>query len=426
MDRLPNELLEQICVHLTKDDLLRALRLFSRLRQVATPFYLSFYGISHSDVQKGTVTLNVPLWDPFIAILVAAYACPIQKLVSVPKPIPHIIIYNRFDWEFKTAKRETLVADTVARLPQLTTDTLLFMEDRSTRISRPRRKYGGLLGRVWRGAVRQERAIKEGLVFGDWLRIQALPGKYTLVTLVDQSASLVIKPIPELPKDVYSSFISAIDYGPLLFRLSVEEQTRIPHAQFMELLRRHPDLRRLSCKPGSIQRSSFVAGLPYTAESGIRELSAPAAYIPYLLPAAPRVNEIYVPFPQSRTFDTTGYVSALNAIAALPSYNPGIQLVLSFNLEATALPWEVRNSNESSAHAAPEKHLTSVTSLVLSSSGRLRYGQYTLRALPRWITLFPRLHRASFAHNAVDLPETLTKAERRQLIDAVQAACRDG
>ncbi|KAJ7765848.1 hypothetical protein DFH07DRAFT_1014332 [Mycena maculata] len=481
MTSLPNELVDRICSFLRSRDLWAMVRVSSRFRRLAMFPFLSRFGISHSNIQAGTISLS----DSFFVILVVAHICPIQRLIcfkepgptgqlrykrlasilAITAPIPDIVIYNR-QYMLQRTRRETVYL--LARIPQAANTTFLIIKGNSTYLSRPRSTppirwkllppplnstslsttmkvlvvlfgipllfaylvsafinfgvvlvwaYRLLVGPAW---PQDDRIASDAglLVFDDWMRIQALPEKFTLVTLTEQRAPVfALRPIPGLTDAVYSSLLSSLDLGFYLQRLTVEAHTNIPHAELMAFLHRHPHLTHLSCEPHSILPSSLVSlPTPPKSQSKISTLTAPAPYIPHLLPAAPNIQRICIFFPPANkaallshaAFDAPAYRDALAALPAHP-----LSLTLALPLATTGLPW---TADAEARAAAP----ATVHELVLCRDGPARFRAGTIRALAPWLGLFPGLRRVVFVHGAV---ERIPPAQRAELAEAICAAC---
>ncbi|KAJ7503302.1 hypothetical protein B0H11DRAFT_1984925, partial [Mycena galericulata] len=439
MDRLPNELLDRICLFLGKNELQGTLKVSSRLRSVSKLPFLSRMGISQSHIQAGTVSLT--LSDSFDLILVVAHLCSIQRLVCFKEyidnepiaehvyrrlvsilaeapPIPDVKIYNKFDYLFERADRDELTLRLLTRRPQ--TATLLIIKGSTMLVSRPRSVpplrwkelpppshsssatkqfldtiLGYLVSAIincgvvlaWtykrllrRGTWPQEERIAEdagpwtgALGFDDWMRIQSLPGKLTLVTLTQLwgGSQFSIHPMTELTEAMHSSLLASLNFEEHLSELTVEPDTNLVYTELMSFVQRHAHLRlnHFSCGVKSIRPSSLVAtAIPPNSKSKISTLNAPASYIPYLLPAAPHVQRIYIPFipapgtetpPARIAFDTAAYVRALDSIAVLPGTH-SLTLSLAFRLTARNLPWHALPAD---AHTGPETRLFRVDEL---------------------------------------------------------------
>ncbi|KAJ7871583.1 hypothetical protein B0H13DRAFT_2060220, partial [Mycena leptocephala] len=342
MNRLPNELLDRICSFLGRDSLWAMLQLSSRFRSIAMLPYLSRFGVSQANIQSGTLALSDSFFILFVVariipikrlicfelVVPGAPLIRYQKLASIlsrTAPIPDIVIYNRH-YMLQRTRRET--AYLLSCIPSSATSTLLIVKGSAMYLSRPRSappirwkllppplgssnlptamkilivmfgipllfaylvsgviNFGILLIWTYRRLFRplwpqDERIIEDAglLVFDDWMRIQSLPGKLTLVTLTERKwPVLVIKPIPGLADNVYSSLLASLDLGHHLQRLTVETNTNLFHSELMAFLRRHPDLTSIHLEPDSIRASSLIT-IPMSpnAENKVVVLTAPS------------------------------------------------------------------------------------------------------------------------------------------------------
>ncbi|KAJ7503301.1 hypothetical protein B0H11DRAFT_1906360 [Mycena galericulata] len=497
MDNLPNELVDRICSFLGRRELWVIVEVSSRFRRLAMYPFLSRFGISRSNIQAGTISLSdsfflilvvAHIWPIQRLVCFQEFAPTGQlrykrlaSILSITAPIPDIVIYNR-QYMLQRTRRETV--HLLARIPQATTTTLLIIKGNSMCLSHPRSTppirwkllppplnssvlsntmkvlvvifgvpllfaylvsaiinsgvvlmwaYRLLVGPAW---PQDDRIATDAglLVFDDWMRIQALPGKLTLVTLTEQRFPVLsLKRLPGLTDAVYSSLLSSIDLGFYLQRLTIEAQTNVAHAELMTFLERHLHITHLYCEPNSIRPSSFTVTPipPKESQSNISMLSAPASYIPHLLPAAPHVQRIHIRFlpaakqmPLGRaSFDTEAYIQALDAIAAHPGTEP-LALTLTFRLTAAGLPWHTLRDADAEARDAPEARLPRVHELELctdSSALTARFRANTIRALAPWLARFPGLRRVTFAHGAVEKIPVYQRAELVQAICGMSA-----
>jgi hypothetical protein len=199
----------------------------------------------------------------------------------------------------------------------------------------------------------------------------------------------------------------------------------------MAFLCRHPDLASIYLEPDSIRASSLTT-IPASpnAENKVVVLTAPSPYIPYLLSAAPSVHRVTLLFTLAPTstrvtllrpaaFDLPAYRTALAALATLPGTHP-LALNLTFRVTALSLPWIGLPDPEAlDSSLFPETRLTRVHALWLHADG-LRFNAADIRALVRWLGLFPSLQRLTFAYGAV---EKIPQPERAALAQAICSAC---
>ncbi|KAJ7149834.1 hypothetical protein C8R43DRAFT_500782 [Mycena crocata] len=455
MNALPNELLDHLCSFLETRDLGTITRVSSRFRNLAIFRFLSRFGISQSDVEFGIISLS----GSFSVILLVAQLHPIQRLVCLiglgPKgeqafkslgrilsnaaPIPDIMIHNR-QYTLQRIGREAIPV--LSHLPQTLNNTVLIVKGHSMYLSRPRPAGKSRKLPLHRQFLRFTEDI--GLpVVDDWMRIQVLSGQLTLVTLTaERSPVLTIQYIPGLSSGEYSSLMRSLDLGFDLTWLTVESQTNLDHRELMSFLQRHAHLEHVTFEPDSIQPLSLAAlPIPPHSTSKITLLIAPAEYIPYLLPATPNAESIYIYrsalapkrslFAQRTTFDLTAYHRALDAIAALPGTHT-LSLSLAFPFTAASLPWvDLPNPTVAPDAVLPEARLTRVNDVTLCMDGSVRFLPTTILALARWLALFPALQhvtigifpssrRMPFGRKTNDM---IPVPERVQLAQAIVTAC---
>ncbi|KAJ7650808.1 hypothetical protein FB45DRAFT_888846 [Roridomyces roridus] len=459
MDSLPEELLDRICSFSDRDwqELCTAMHISSRLRRVASSYLLSLLDISQSDVQAGTVKLV--LSHAFQLVVFVGHICPIQtlecqnlaeddirrlaRILGATTLIPNILIYEGLDWRH-THLRRPLALDLLTHLPQTATDTLLIVSDNSTYVSHPRTlpKWSpsghhsmrarlvhlfwavidwGTFGRlIPRARITQTRILQDlhpdHLYFDDWIHIQRLPENHTLVAFKCSApwgqGPFTIKHLPGITESVYSAFFASLD---LQFKsLAVKPESNVMLSDFAAFVARQENLRILTCAPNSFRPSSLVSASPVHPHlaSKITHLSAPASYIPHLLPLAPNVERIYV----TPVLDHVAYCTALEAIARLPGL-PDLALSLTFDLTSTYLPWQIGETID--IDDAPEARLHRVGHLMLCTTGSARYTTSTIRALTPWLGRFPDLQRLSFAENAMEAMETEQLLRTSEAIAAV-------
>ncbi|KAJ7471046.1 hypothetical protein FB451DRAFT_1399793 [Mycena latifolia] len=408
----------------------------------------------------------------------------VATILSMTAPIPDIVVYNRM--YMLQRPREAIYF--LSRIPQAATDSFLFVKGNSMRLSRPRLAppirwkllppplgqqsnylspamktllivfgipllfaylvsgivncgvlivwvYRRLFGPGWPHAERIAADAGRLLVVDDWMRIQALPGRLTLITLTEQrSPVLTLRPFPGLAKDIYSTLLPVLDLGLYLAHLRVEAKTDLAHADLLAFIQRHSFyLTQLSLQPNSLRASSLLTlPIPRNSESRINVLMAPAPYIPHLLPAAPNVQKVHIPFQPSPSpkhaaltapaFDLAAYHSALAALATLPG-TPPLTLTLAVRLTASSLPWSAPDPPAASASASSSDTTTALprlAELALCTDGPMRFRAPTIRALVPWLARFPGLQRVSFAHGAV---EHIPLVQRTVLAEAICAAC---
>ncbi|KAJ6578071.1 hypothetical protein B0H19DRAFT_574955 [Mycena capillaripes] len=399
MNRLPNELLDRICSFLGRNELWIVVQLSSRFRSIAILPYLSRFGISQANIQSGSLALSdsffiilvVARIRPIHRLVCFEEIIPgsqfryrkLGTILSMTAPIPDIVIYNR---HYMLRRTRTETAYLLSCIPSSATNTLLIVKGSTMSLSHPRAtppirwkllppplgsfnlstpmkilivmfgipllfaylvsgviNFGVLVMWTYRRLSRppwpqDERIIEDAghLVFDDWMRIQTLPGKLTLVTLTDKGwPKLGLKPVPGLADGVYSSLLTSLDLGMHLQHLTVAPKTHLVHSELMAFLHRHLHLTSIHFEPDSIRPSSLTT-MPFSPddENKVYILTAPAPYIPYLLPAAPNAQRIsilfsFAPAPKrsavllrAPAFDLPAYRSALASLATFPGTHP--------------------------------------------------------------------------------------------------------
>ncbi|KAF7335454.1 hypothetical protein MVEN_02198700 [Mycena venus] len=495
MYNLPDELLDHICSFLGREDLWTILQLSSRFRRLATPPYLSRFGISKASIQSGTLELT----DSLSPLPIVARIKPIQRLVcfsergprsylryqtlayilSETTPIPDIVLYDRC--QMLSARNAAWLLSCV---PSSANNKLLVVNGSSMRLSRPRsappihwillpsvssfhrlvgwssavvfgifilptwflcgvilavinvgmlfmRAYRRLSGPPW---SQEERIILDAgtsLEFSGWMRIQTLPGRLTLVTLTKKlSSTFVLGPIRGLPLTAFSSLLASLDLGVHLRLLKLETRTDLIHSELMAFMKRHSHLTSIHVELDAL-RSSSLTKMPMVPdpENKVFKLIAPSSYIPYLLPAAPNANTVsllFTPVPKRAstfrrtTFDLVAYRTALTALTALPGTHP-LVLTLTLSITAASLPWlDLPDAEAMDASQYPETLLVRVNRLWLSNHGHMRFCASDIRALVRWLGLFPTLQRLTFSPGAI---EKISAAECAVLAQAICGAC---
>ncbi|KAJ7607975.1 hypothetical protein FB45DRAFT_392674 [Roridomyces roridus] len=416
-------------------------------------------------------------------------------ILGATAPIPDIVIYDKMEsgWTEMLTSRELhpVTLHLLAHLPQTATDTLLIAQGDWARVSRPRTGPSPiwitprvppsflfseivviplliiptcLFGNSWRflqwlfrrvvgdrWSV-EERISKDvhpkNLCFGAGIRIRSLSKKYTLVTRLYMENSFVIEPLRGVPDSIYSAFLAYPDFQ---FRnVAVESGSNMNFPDLVAFVARQEDLRVLDCSPNSIRPSSLRSTSPsqHHIPSRIECLSAPASYLPHLLPLAPHVERIDLTFsplasrlpviskaPPLPVFDHAAYCTALNAISRLPGSRVRTMSFI-FDLEATNLPWQIPMDPSS---PAPETQLHDVENLRLCTTGSTRAlyyscyfdswkphesqvytGSMMCTALAPWLGRFPSLRRVTFDQRAF---EVMSDEQRLGVVEAIMRMC---
>ncbi|KAJ7149829.1 hypothetical protein C8R43DRAFT_951799 [Mycena crocata] len=380
-------------------------------------------------------------------------------------PIPDILIYDRY----ALSKHPPRAADLLWNLPQTRHSTLLLVKHGSITMSRPQnvaplrwkrtplpRILSSLLTRMkrmvpvcipttaaffvfgsmnlrvlfsWayqRVSILDQRARIENdirpLYPGHWMRIDAtvriqmVSESFSLVTIAGElSRQIRIKHISDLHRDVYAAMLSALDLPDHLVHLTIEKHSELAHTDVLGLIQRHPNLETVVFESDSIRiiDDSASSKGPVEYSGKIRILSAPMAYIPRFISAAPNVERIYMALTQPGKREDNAlheYQLALMSIAALPGVHP-LVLTLTFDLDPSQLPW---------AHFPPgeETRLHRVEEIVLGARRPLNFN----RAAILWLGSFPSLKRVVFMPRCL-VPLSLD--EQLALTAAICDGCRD-
>ncbi|KAJ6524231.1 hypothetical protein DFH09DRAFT_1096151 [Mycena vulgaris] len=251
------------------------------------------------------------------------------------------------------------------------------------------------------------------------VRIQALAaelGDFTLVTIARElSRQLRLTGIPGLAKDIYASLLTTLELSDHLTHLTIGKHSTLAHSDVMAFIQRHPKLETIAFEPGSIislpDSSIDTLVEPRIFSGNTRFLSAPAAYIPHVLSAAPNAERISVIIAEGQHLEVDAssalrdYHLALTSIAALAGTHP-LLLTLSLNSDANGLPWA---HIPAKGEGAVETRLFRVQDIVLSATQPLKFNVPAVR----WLGLFPALKRVLFNPNCL---KPLSPNEQHALI----------
>ncbi|KAJ6510589.1 hypothetical protein C8R45DRAFT_392800 [Mycena sanguinolenta] len=293
--------------------------------------------------------------------------------------------------------------------------------------------YGRLFGPVWD----REARLNYDLWYTPYafrVRIQTNGNAFTFLMIWTSPPrqSRTIRPVEGLGDDELSAAVSAMDLNPLR-SIWIEEDANISQSDFHVFLRNHPDLRALGLRPNAIRASSFR--IPdASGTTNIVSLSAPALYIPHLIPIAPLLTNISIEFhPTRASLNIPEYRRALDSVGSLAGTHV-LTLILSFPSDARNFPW-VRIPDDDAR--TPEVRLHRVTHLLVGGNltgadcgaadsgakpGAPGFGAETLRALPRWIRLFPALKTVIVRPGTRQ--EAIPASEQQELLKAIADACQ--
>ncbi|KAJ6564897.1 hypothetical protein DFH09DRAFT_1475382 [Mycena vulgaris] len=240
------------------------------------------------------------------------------------KMVPHPEM--RSAWEFSLAN---LISDAFFPIP--TALAYLFCG-----VFNPGVALALLARRVFEPRWTQEQRIAEdlGRLYGRWMRVQSLftdtPDRFTLVAfsspLYTPLKDLTIPRLPALTDAQRAALLTALDLGRSLITLTIAEGANCALVDVMDFGHRHPTMTRLALEPHSLLPGSLVdiVHIVPAVPGRITDLTAPASYIPHLLPAESNVERIHITFAaassfhNSPAFDIPACIRALDAIAILP------------------------------------------------------------------------------------------------------------
>ncbi|KAF8208922.1 hypothetical protein K438DRAFT_1961463 [Mycena galopus ATCC 62051] len=482
MLRLPNELILLILSHASTPALWALTQVSCRIRFLAILPFLERHSISESDIKSGTITLRTP---SFFLILVVARLNKIQKLslakfvysdglvsvlgaiLSATETIPEIFI------EAAPSNCGGLLYYLLASIAQATSRTLVITTDSPLVTSYPRQtsplhwqpvpsiraflQYFATrvpsishlimeipfaaqlcLGRNWKSEARLAYDLRSRPEYrilpsleGHSFRIQTVGKDFTFLTVPTwASGAHTIRPVPGLGPDKLSAVVAAIDSNPFNTQICVETSANIRHCDLLLLLCRHPNLQVLDLRLDSIRPSSLI--IPdASATCDIVSLSAPALYIPHIVPSTPLLRSIWIEFhPMPMHFfssrvalSVSEYKRSLDSVLSLPGTHP-LTLTLSFPANAHNPPWlDIIDKDD-----AVEARLHRVTELLLTEHPLdigAGFGVESFRALPRWLRLFPALQRVTI-HPGDRHSLAIPPSEERELLKAISDSCRGG
>ncbi|KAJ6510604.1 hypothetical protein C8R45DRAFT_393044 [Mycena sanguinolenta] len=287
--------------------------------------------------------------------------------------------------------------------------------------------YRRFFGPAWDRQARLHNDLGRHARDGFSFRVQTTGKAFTLLTIrrSPPSRGRTIRPVPGLRGDDLSATVSAIDLNPLL-SIWIEEDANIRQSDFRAFLRNHTDLEALGLRPNAIRASSLR--IPdASGTTNIASLFAPALYIPHVIPIAPLLTSISIEFHPTRVgrrvaLSIPEYTRALDSVGSLAGTHT-LSLILSFPSDASNFPWLHIPDDDA---RTPEVRLHRVTHLLVGGNlnGAAGLGAETLRALPRWIRLFPALETV-IVHPGTRL-KAVPASEQQELLKAIADACQGG
>ncbi|KAJ7629263.1 hypothetical protein DFH06DRAFT_722921 [Mycena polygramma] len=146
----------------------------------------------------------------------------------------------------------------------------------------------------WDPATRIATDLRSVLRYGRTIRIQTItvPGgaQFTLATFPPHYW-LTLHRLPSLSSAQYVALLASLDLKDDLSTLTVRSGCKLQFSALMDFIRRHPSLFTLTLFPDAIDEASLLAG-SMAIPGHLTTLIAPAAYIPYILPADRSVAEM--------------------------------------------------------------------------------------------------------------------------------------
>ncbi|KAJ7018908.1 hypothetical protein C8F04DRAFT_1149566 [Mycena alexandri] len=477
MLNLPPELMDTIFSLLRPEDLVTLMHTSSAIRQRALLQLLSHYNVGTSQITSGTISL--PQRACFLVPIIYNIH-PIQKLrftstqrslgviseiLATLPPIPDVLVYGAIQKEEAAG-----VAKLIAVLSRDGKDPVIIAGRRTLFISHPRRApplrsrlwhlgrphlsaisiilfiwfIGPILSAIlvvvvvdvciliawlcrrlfgppWDQTVRI--AADLGSMWGTSMRTQrvAVPGANNQFTLVTFSAHLVssmtIPRLPTLSRAHCVALLTTLDLGDNLTALMISANCNFGLAELLVFLHRHQYLGTVTLSPGAISATAVALDPQLQAYSGrIRCLSAPAAYIPLILPHLERwVANLNI----SSTTDLLELTRAFDAIAALPADAALSNLTLHLwksRLGSRRLPWRVDRDVEAEA---PLRNITRLHLYV-----HFKYRVTDTQRISRWLMRFPDLVMLEL-HCGKSVP-VLVQAELAESIAGGRAGPWDG
>ncbi|CAK5273527.1 unnamed protein product [Mycena citricolor] len=442
MDDFPDELLDEICAHMGKNELRCAVQVCRSLRRVGARPILRAWGIrdSPADLQSGALTVNntgqlflIPLYaslvgritrlvcfaNPFVTVDGPWHSVLRQILAALP-PVPDILVHHRPD-TFNVYAMQLDPYPYLAQLPAAADRMLVVVHGSTIAVSKPLPQDNSQqFALSAAGADERLRRDVPGIAPVEWIRLQMLPA-VTLVTIGTVISSfpmrriLSLGPALGLDQAVLVSILRSMPSEDIISGLALEPHLALPVTALVSFLLRHPNVRELCVGPGALCLA------PHDGEEAdmganrarIAYLEAPASYVPRLLRCmGPALARIGVSF--SQDLDMAGYRETLAAIARLPGTSE-LSLTLAFP-PATAhhFPW----NTDASDKCIPAK-LGRVTELdVVKRFHTL--GE--LQTVVAWVAeLFPAVTCLFFTHGSADIEPS---SEARSVFErTVKAAC---
>ncbi|KAJ6566750.1 hypothetical protein B0H19DRAFT_1257938 [Mycena capillaripes] len=258
-----------------------------------------------------------------------------------------------------------------------------------------------LVGRPWDQSHRIAADLK--WMYGSSLHVQTIcvPGatQFTLATFAgDVFSTITISALPALSFQQFTALLATLDLKDNISALTVKTGCALSLPTLLTFVRRHRLLQRLTIEPGAIHSATLpVDTVPSTDAGRLTTLTAPAPYIPYILPAEPSVADLTI----TSASDGPQLARALAAIAA--SANPNLARKLNLNFgycgrTRGTLPWRESLDPEAVAPLSGVRHLTLRV--------QFHYGPADMLGLPRWLAQrFPALLSLELRGQAMPVEE---------------------
>ncbi|KAJ7184857.1 hypothetical protein C8R46DRAFT_467293 [Mycena filopes] len=414
---LPPELAELIVSFLQKDDLRTLVQVSRGLRRLCFAPLLSTHGISIQQIRSGAITV-APGSEFLIPAIYRSH--PIQQLtvhskghlaliVPILATIPPILDIRIWGLRFG---QKPAVAKLLANLSREGRDPIILAGKSTLKLSLPRPMplprdtgiasrqtwssstgrralsvFKRMFGRGWDQAERIEEDL--GHMDGPSLRLQLIriPGvaPFTLATFPDLMF-LQIPRLPDLSSAQVTALLAALDLKHQTVSLTIDAHCSLDFSALMDFIDRHESLRQLVLEPGALDPASLALdAAPARYQAHLAFLSAPPAYIPYLLPVERRVENLTIALDD----DTADSAQLARALATIPARTNSVP-VRNLMLCLGALLWREPERSSSDGSELP---LRGVLSLIVVAEFKYSVAA-DAGALPRWLARrFPDLTR---------------------------------
>ncbi|KAJ7629270.1 hypothetical protein DFH06DRAFT_1226249 [Mycena polygramma] len=190
---------------------------------------------------------------------------------------------------------------------------------------------------------------------------------------------LALERLPFLSSAQYLSLLASLDLKDNLRVLTVRPHCKLHFPALVDFIHRHPLLHTLTLSSDSIDHASLASDhMAHTISGNITTLTAPAAYIPHILPAERSITAMSI-FPPG---DRVVLSAALDAIAALPFRDRcavSQRLKLYFSAQGSKfLPWHIATVRDAEAGVMAVRGITHLELVVL-------FRRVDMAGFPPWL-----------------------------------------